>query len=761
MKTQTLEVKGMHCASCSYVIAKELQKLPGIDSCDVNYATEKAQVTYNPQTVSVDKMNEQISKLGYSLIKKEAAAEHKIGSDHDDHSQHTGIGQSKNEKAKVLENLKSKMHFSLPITLLVFVLMMWDIAAKLFTAVPNLPIPMELFNTISFTLAAVFLFWIGRQFIEATGRFLLYRTANMDTLVGIGTMTAFIYSALIFLLPPFRELIKAPEYTYFDVTIVVIGFITLGKYLEARSKIRTGEAIEKLLNLQAKTAIVIKNGKEIELPVSEVKIGDQIIVKPGQKIPVDGQIINGRSSIDESMISGEAMPVDKNPGDMVVGSTMNMQGTFTFRATKVGAETMLAQIVRMVEAAQGSKAKIQNLADRISAVFVPSVLVIATATVVCWLTIGTFYIGLTPALSYGLLAFVGVLVIACPCALGLATPTAIIVGVGRGAEKGILVKNAESLEKLYKIDTLVLDKTGTLTTGKPEVTDVLPSADIAPGELLKIAGSLEKNSQHPLADAIVNRAKKEKVDFFSVNKFMETEGVGVEGFIDNVKIRVRKPDQNENSGAEIVKLQNEGKTVVVVEKNGKRAGLIAISDTVKNAAKSAIIRLNQLGVKTIMVTGDNLRAAEYIARQIGITEIKAGVLPSEKSEIIKSLQSAGKHVAMAGDGINDAPALSQADVGIAMATGTDIAIESADITIIHGDIAKIPQAISLSKHTLRTIKQNLFFAFIYNIIGIPLAAGLFYPMFGIFLNPVFAGLAMAMSSVSVVGNSLILKKLKI
>lgn len=758
MNTESFEVKGMHCASCSAIITRKLKKLPGINSVDVNFATEKAAVSYDPSQVTVSAMNGEINKLGYTLLDQQIHSEHMTM----DHSQHLGLNQSKEEKIKELEQIRTKVDFVLPITLLVFVLMMWDIAAKVFSFVPNLPIPMTLLNTISFVLSAVVLFWIGKPFIDGVIKFITYRVANMDTLIGIGTLVAFLYSSVIFLSPQMRELIKAPDHTYFDVTIVVIGFVTLGKYLEARSKIKTGEAIRKLLDLQAKTALVIRDGAEMEIPISEVVVGDTVVVKPGQKVPVDGIIQSGSSSIDESMITGEPIPVDKKKGDIVIGATINKQGSFTLTATKVGSDTMLAQIVKLVEQAQGSKAEIQNLADKISSVFVPTVLLIAVATLIVWLTVGTSYLGFSQALSFGLLSFVGILVIACPCALGLATPTAIIVGVGKGAENGILIKNAQSLENLYKVNTLVFDKTGTITSGHPTVTDVISlDSSTSEQEIIKLASSIERHSQHPLAQAVVEKAVQLSITNSNVDDFKESEGVGVSGVIDNNKVIVRKPESSEHSLSQIQELESQGKTVVLVEVNGKAVGILAISDTIKDSAKLAIQKLHELDIKTIMLTGDNKRAADYIAQQVGIDSVIAQVMPQDKSEVIKKLQSEGRIVAMAGDGINDAPALTQANVGIAMATGADVAIESADITLLHGDITKIPQAFKLSRSTIRTIKQNLFWAFIYNVIGIPLAAGVFYPLFGIFLNPIFAGLAMALSSVSVVTNSLLLKKARI
>lgn len=756
MTNKTLKVKGMHCASCSAIITKKVSKLDGVDSVKVNYATEKAAISFNEDIVSVPQINNEIKKLGYTFVdEKELKTV-------EDHSMHIGMNQSKDEKMKELLVLKAKTHFVLPIALLVFVLMMWDIAAKLFVFIPNIPLPMDIFDAISMVLASIVIFWIGQPFLQGVVRFLKYRVANMDTLIGIGTLVAYLYSMSIVLFPQIRVALNLPEFTYFDVTIVVIGFVILGKYLEARSKIRTGEAIEKLLGLQAKTALIWRDGREVEVPVNEVRIGDILIVKPGSKIPVDGVITEGYSSIDESMITGESIPVDKKIGDIVVGATINKQGNFKFKATKIGSDTVLAQIIKMVEEAQGSRAPIQALADKISSVFVPIVLLIAVLALGIWLTLGVFFLGFSTALSYGILSFVGVLVIACPCALGLATPTAIIVGVGKGAENGILIRNAEALEKLSYVDTVVLDKTGTITKGKPEVTDVI-SLDSAWTEtdILRISASVEKLSEHPLADAVVVSAKEKNIALEKVLDFQSFEGVGVEGSVLGKHISIHKPSQDDAKDIKIKSLQEQGKTVILIEVDKKQVGFIALSDTLKEESKDVISKLHNRNIKTIMLTGDNALAASYIAKLAGIDAVIAEVMPQEKRGKIKELQDNGAIVAMVGDGINDAPALAQADVGIAMGTGTDVAIESAGVTLLGGDISKIAKAIKLSKMTMLGIKQNLFWAFVFNIVGIPLAAGLFYPIFGWFLSPVFAGMAMAMSSVSVVGNSLRIKSKKL
>ena len=475
MTNKIYNIKGMHCASCSAIITNKISKITGIKNVDVNFATEKANINFERNLVDLKVMNNEIEKLGYSM--SEMNSEEHMEMEGIDHSEHLSLNLSKVEKEKELGEQKARTQFVLPLALFIFFIMMWDIGSKSFSFIPNLPIQMELLNIISMVLATVVIFWIGKPFLKGVVRFIQYRVANMDTLIGIGTLTAYIYSTLITLFPEIRILMKLPDYTYFDVVIVVIGFITLGKYLEARSKQKTGEAIEKLLELQAKTALVIRDGKEIEISINDVIIGDIIIVKPGAKIPVDGKITLGNTSIDESMITGESIPVDKKVGDIVIGATINKQGSIQIEATKIGGETMLAQIIRMVEEAQGSKAPIQAMADKISSVFVPVVLIIAFVTLLIWIFVGIPILGQSMAISYGILSFVGILVIACPCALGLATPTAIIVGVGKGAEHGILIKNAESLELLSKVDTIVLDKTGTITKGHPEVTDIVTLDD--------------------------------------------------------------------------------------------------------------------------------------------------------------------------------------------------------------------------------------------------------------------------------------------
>jgi len=598
----------------------------------------------------------------------------------------------------------------------------------------------------------------------------------MDTLIGLGTSVAFLYS---FVISAFEESLGAfinINQSYYDVVIVVIAFITLGKYLEARSKIKTGDAIEKLLNLQAKTAFVVREDREIEISIGQVIHGDLIVVKPGGNIPVDGVVVDGFSYVDESMISGEPMPVEKSINDNVVAGTINTTGRFTFKAIKIGSETMLAHIIKMVEEAQNSRAPIQALADKISGIFVPVVLILSFIALGSWLLIGTLYLGFSQALSYGLVSFVGILVIACPCALGLATPTAIIVGVGKGAQNGILIKDASTLQKLGKVNVVVVDKTGTLTRGKPEIVSIQNFSDKKDDEFISILASLEKNSEHPIASAIISYVKEKKINLIDVNNFDSIKGKGIKGIINGIEyfagnVRLIEDLNLKFDKKKIEQETLEGKTPIILAIKEKILGLVMVADKVKEESIEAIKNLHRLNIKVVILTGDDKNTANYIAKQVGVDirpessvprdEVLAEVMPEDKLNKIKELQSKGYVVAMAGDGVNDAPALAQADVGVAMATGTDVAIESAGITLLHGDISKLVKAINLSKITMRGIKQNLFWAFIYNIVGIPLAGGLFYPIFGWLLSPVFAGLAMALSSVSVVSNSLRLKAKKI
>ncbi len=770
---KTYRIKGMHCASCAGIIERTLRKIQGVQSAEVNYGTEKAKIVLDESKTSVRELSGKIEPLGYSLsLDQENPHSHnpqsadEMGMSADEHSGHLGISQSKKEKLAEVASMKTKVISSIPLAAVSIFVMVWEILIRYGVATEMSDIAEEFFHHLLPLMATYTLFVVGKPYLLGFFRFLRYGKANMDTLIGIGTTAAFLYS---FAITAFEETLRPfinVDYQYYDVTIVVVTFIALGKYLEARSKIKTGDAIEKLLNLQAKTALVVRDGKEVEIPVNDVKHGDLIIVKPGAKIPVDGLIVEGGSFVDESMVTGEPMPAQKKVGDGVVSGTINTTGSFTFKATKVGSETLLAQIIKMVEDAQGSKAPIQALADKISAVFVPIVLVIAFLTLGAWLVVGSQYLGFSQALSFGLVSFVGILVIACPCALGLATPTAIIVGVGKGAKEGILIKDAATLEKLHKVNTLVVDKTGTITKGKPTLVDIENLSKFKEEELVSILTSLEKKSEHPIAHAIVDYARTKNIPISDVSGFESIRGGGLKGTIGNTEYFVgsAKFITNLRIPFDITRLEEftaQGKTPVILATKEKVLAFVMVADEIKKESVAAIKDLKDLGINVVMLTGDDEKAAKYVASLVGIDDVVAHVLPEDKLKKIQELQSRGRVVAMAGDGVNDAPALAQADVGIAMGTGTDVAIESAGITLLGGDISKLVKAIRLSKITMRGIKQNLFWAFIYNIVGIPLAAGALYPVFGWLLNPVFAGFAMAMSSVSVVSNSLRIKAKKI
>jgi len=758
------KIKGMHCASCAGIIERTFKKTEGVESAEVNYGTETAKISYNESKTSPHHLSKKIEPLGYSLVVTQTAAE--MGMSADEHAAHLGLNQSKQEKLAEIKDMKSKVMSAIPLAIISAFVLGWEILGE-YKAVPQMSVPVEEFSHHLLPLLATYvLFVVGKPYLLGFYRFLRTGYANMDTLIGIGTSVAYLYSFVVTAFEePLRRFINV-DASYYDVTIIVITFIALGKYLEAKSKLKTGDAIEKLLNLQAKTALVVRNGKEVEISVNEVAHGDLIVIKPGAKIPVDGVITEGSSYIDESMVTGEPMPAQKKIGDSIVSGTLNTSGSFTFKATKVGSETLLAQIIKMVEEAQGSKAPIQALADKISSVFVPITLVIAFLALGAWLIFGTVPLGFSQALSFGLVSFVGVLVIACPCALGLATPTAIIVGVGKGAREGILVKDAATLEKLHKVDTVIVDKTGTITIGKPTLIDIQNLSNFKDDELVSLLASLEKKSEHPIAHAIVNYTKERNLKTEDVSSFEGIQGKGLKGSIKGVEYYAGNAKLMRDLGiafdaSKIEQFTAQGKTPVIVATTEKALGFVMVADELKAESKQAISDLHKLGIKVVMLTGDDERAAKHIASLVGIDDVVAHILPQDKLIKIKELQSEGKIVAMAGDGVNDAPALAQADVGIAMGTGTDVAIESAGITLLHGDISKLVKAIKLSKITMRGIKQNLFWAFIYNVVGIPLAAGVFYPIFGWLLNPVFAGFAMAMSSVSVVSNSLRIKAKKL
>jgi Cu+-exporting ATPase len=732
---KTFEVTGMHCASCVQVIEKKLKKVEGVTEANVNLATNKVTVSYN-DNISGHHLASALNDTSYELLVDDPKA-----GDH-------------NHMASATANLKENTAVSLVLVFISVVIMLWELLLPMSYTLS------KFFYYLLPILATYMMFVVGRPYLAGVWRFIKYKRADMDALVGIGTIVAFLYSfALTALESPLKAYINT-EHTYYDVVIIVIGLITLGKYLEERAKSHTSDAIKKLVGLQAKTARVIRNGKEFDVPIEEVIVGDILRVRPGEKIPVDGVIVEGESAIDESMVTGESIPVDKLTNDTVIGATMNKTGSFIMKATKVGSDTMLSQIIKLVEEAQGSKAPIQRMADTVSSYFVPAVLIVSIITFFAWGILAGDYIN-------GLVAMISVLVIACPCAMGLATPTAIMVGTGKGAENGILIKDAESLERANKINTVVFDKTGTLTNGKPEVTDILP-IDNSKDEILSLAASLEKGSEHSLAEAIIKNAEDKKVKVLPVTNFLAIAGHGVEGKISGKKISLgnrvlmqREKVFFEDYTKKIEKFENDGKTVIMLAIDGKLVGLIAVADTLKESAKSGVQALLNKGIEVVMITGDNQRTAKAIAKKLGIKQVLSEVLPDQKETEVRKIQNKGNKVAMVGDGINDAPALVAADIGIAMGTGTDVAIEAADITLINKDLKSVASAIELSKQTMRTIKQNLFWAFGYNIILIPVAMGILYPTWGILLNPIFASFAMAASSVSVVSNSLLLKRVKI
>ncbi len=760
-KQRVLPVRGMHCASCANIITKRLKKVQGVSDVSVNFATEKASVTYDSEHASVASLNESIAPLGYSLVDETVKETASKGSGNTtvDHAHHAQTDED-------MDRAYNEMQQTLPFSLLVFAAMLWEISSSVFPGVPPVPVPMTFFTLILAVISSGILFGPGFQFISAIGKFLTYKVANMDTLIGIGTLVAYVYSMIRIVFPQTLTSLRFDETVYFDVVVVVIGFIKLGKYLEIRSKRRTGEALKKLMQLQAKTAVVKRGSVELELPIEQVNVGDIVLVKPGSSIPLDGDVVSGESSVDESMVTGESLPVDVSKGSHVIGSTMNMQGALTVRVTRAVADTVLSRIMTMVSEAQGSKAAIEKIVDKVSGVFVPTVLIVAAFSALVWIVIGSVYITLSQSIVFAITSVVGILVIACPCALGLATPTAIIVAVGRAAGLGILIKDADSLEKLHSVTAVVMDKTGTITHGKPAITDIVPNGKTGAQSLMRILASLEALSEHPLANAITAYAKEHIITIAPVKSFKAVGGRGVHGDIDGIRYIAGNAAYMSESGVigasvDSSAYTNQGKTPLFVAKGKTFLGVVYVADSVKPDAALSVSTLKKLGIEVIMATGDEKRTAEYIAQQVGISRVEAHVDPQKKFDIVKALQKEGHIVAMVGDGINDAPAIAAADIGIAMSTGTDVAISTANITLLHGDIAKLTHAIALSKKTMQIIKENLFWAFIYNIVGIPLAAGVLYPFTGVFLSPAFAGLAMAGSSVSVVTNSLRLKKIRI
>jgi len=794
-----IEIEDMTCGSCATKIEKNIKNTEGIKDVNVNLATRKATVNYSPDKISEEDLKKIIVDSGYKVKKPESTATLKLKIIGMDNPHCMGIVGSALEKLsgisgktllptekatieydpkiidsakirKIIKDVgydnfletetqdKEKEAREKEIHSLKYktsIAMILSLPLLYFAMGPHMGLPIndiinkhmgviQFFITIPIILVGYEFYTKGLKSVIKT------KTANMDTLVAIGTGSAFIYSIWAMLKGRHDQL-------YFEVAGLLVAFILLGRFLEAKAKGKTSEAIKKLMSLSAKTALIIRDGNEIEIPAEEVMVGDVVVVKPGQKIPVDGDIVEGHSSVDESMLTGESIPVEKSEGDRVVGATMNKTGSFKFKATKVGADTALAQIIKMVEDAQGSKAPIQKLADIISAYFVPIVVSIAIISSIMWYFVGGF--------TFALTIFVAVLIIACPCALGLATPTAIMVGTGKGAEAGILFKNAESLQVAQKIDTIVFDKTGTLTKGEPQVTDIVTVSEFSQDEILIFAAVAEKNSEHPLGEAIVAHAKEKQIKIDTPDEFNSITGKGIEVrykdmWIDfgNRKLMEEKNVDYESALKKLEELETEGKTAMLIAVDKKLAGVIAVADTVKEHSAKAIETLNKHGIETIMITGDNRRTAEAIAKQVGIKRVLAEVLPQDKANSVKKLQEEGKKAAMVGDGINDAPALTQADLGIAIGSGTDVAIESGDIVLIKEDLRDVVVAMELSKYTMRKIKQNLFWAFFYNSLGIPLAAGALYPFTGFLLSPIIAGAAMAFSSVSVVSNSLLMKR---
>lgn len=761
MENTTLKLRGMSCASCANNVEDAIRSVPGVEACSVNFGAEQAAVTYDPGQTDIAAIQNAVDAAGYTAL----PMQDDVLAPEDD--------VERQERQAEHRALTRRVWFS---GIISAILVIGSLPAMTGLAIPF--IPMWLHHPwLQLVLTAPVLFWAGRGFFVNAWKALKRHTATMDTLVAVGTGTAYLYSLFPTLYPQwFVAQGLAPD-VYFEAAAVIIALLLLGRLLENRAKGQTSEAIRKLMGLQAKTARVIRAGREVDLPIAEVMLGDIVLVRPGEKIPVDGEIVEGSSTIDEAMVTGESIPVKKQPGDEVIGATLNKTGSFQFRATRVGKDTFLAQIVKLVQQAQGSKAPIQRLADQVTGWFVPAVIAVAILTFVLWFN-------LMGNVTMALITTVGVLIIACPCALGLATPTSIMVGTGKGAENGILIKGAESLELAHKLQSVVLDKTGTITQGKPTVTDFVTvngTANNNEFNLLRLAASIERNSEHPLAEAVVQYAQSQGVELTNAQEFEAIAGSGVQGFVTDqsngsnqaaalqqkrwVQIGtyrwMNELDIDTSALQQLWdKLEYLGRTVIWIAVDGKVEAIMGIADAVKPSSASAIRALQRMGLEVVMLTGDNQRTANVIAREVGIQRVLAEVRPDQKAATIETIQSEGKVVAMVGDGINDAPALAQADVGIAIGTGTDVAIAASDITLISGDLQGIVTAIQLSRATIRNIKQNLFFAFIYNVAGIPIAAGILYPIFGWLLSPIIAGAAMAFSSVSVVTNALRLRNFK-
>ncbi|MBD2597482.1 copper-translocating P-type ATPase [Nostoc spongiaeforme FACHB-130] len=745
MENATLKLRGMSCASCARSIEDAISSVPGVNECSVNFGAEQATVDYDPRTTDLQAIQEAVDAAGYSAYPLQ---EQNLMAGEDDEEKRYRLKESRDLQQKVTVG---------GIISIVLVIGSLPMMTGL-----NLPfIPTWLHNPwVQLVLTTPVQFWCAVQFYVNTWKAFKRHAATMDTLIALGTSAAYFYSLFATLFPGFFIAQGLMPDVYYETCAVVITLILLGRLFENRAKGQTSEAIRKLIGLQAKTARLIRNGREVDVPIEQVEIGDVVLVRPGEKIPVDGEVVDGTSTVDEAMVTGESVPVKKQPGDEVIGATINKTGSFKFRATRVGKDTVLAQIVQLVQQAQGSKAPIQRLADQVTGWFVPAVIAIAILTFIIWYNI-------MGNVTLALITTVGVLIIACPCALGLATPTSVMVGTGKGAENGILIKGAESLEIAHQIQTIVLDKTGTITQGKPTVTDFLTVDGTANGnemKLIQLAASLERNSEHPLAEAVVRYAEFLQLPLVDVRDFEAIAGSGVEGIVSNRLVQIGTQRWMEELSINTQALQQDkerleylGKTAVWLAVDGEIKGLMGIADAIKPTSTQAVRALQKLGLEVVMLTGDNRRTAESIAREFGIKRVLAEVRPDQKAATVQAIQAEGKIVAMVGDGINDAPALAQADVGIAIGTGTDVAIAASDITLISGDLQGIVTAIQLSRATIRNIRQNLFFAFIYNVAGIPIAAGILFPFFGWLLNPIIAGAAMAFSSVSVVTNALRLR----
>jgi Cu+-exporting ATPase len=730
-------VKGMHCAACVGKVESALKRVPGVREAMVNLATERATVVLAPEAAGLPALRTAVAAAGY-VVPEEIAATPEAAD------------REQAERAAEQRGLGLRLAVGVALSLPVLVGSMHHVFPWAPGWLRN--------HWVLFALTTPVQFWVGGRFHTAFLRELVHRSASMNTLVSIGTSAAYFFSVAVTLWP--HRFMATGAMPYYEASAVLITFLVLGRWLEARARGGTSEAIRRLMALQPRTARVLRDGGEMDVPIGEVLVGDLLRVRPGERIAVDGEVVEGASSVDESMLTGESLPVEKGAGAAVVGGSVNRTGSFTFRATRVGRETVLARIIRLVEEAQGSKAPIQRLADRVAAVFVPIVLGIAAATFAVWWAVGP-----APAFFYALANAVGVLVIACPCAMGLATPTAIMAGTGRGAELGILIKSAEALEQLHRVRTVVFDKTGTLTVGRPRVTDVVATAGTAEDEVLALAAAAEQGSEHPLGEAIVGAAKSRGLALPPVTEFRAVPGQGVDALAEDGRILLGNARMMTERGIDVAALAahaarvaGEGKTSVYVAFGGEALGLVAVADVLKPEARGAVAALKALGLDVAMLTGDARSTGEAVARQAGIDRVLAEILPDQKAAEIKRLQAEGRLVAMVGDGINDAPALAQADVGLAMGSGTDVAIDAADVTLMRGDLQGVVTALALSRRTIRIIKENLGWAFGYNLVLVPVAAGVLYPVAGVLLSPVLAGAAMALSSVSVVANSLRLKR---